>query len=237
MKKLLIVSLFVLGGCASPQSVNYTLAPVAEKLPTITPTSLTSTRSISYKLERVTVPPQTDDLSLVVRDGSDRLLVLTYDRWTVPLSDEVTQALALALTDEMGMPPVQAGSSAAVKLPHNDIQVEVRRFEMLPGQSANLSASWFIKFSHAAKGGLKRTSNTSHSTVPSSAPKAVTVRKVAKVASLVISELTCFATFTHPAQPGVLPLVQAQQKNIQKLSQKIAQTLQTGRGVKGVVCQ
>lgn len=233
MKKLLIASLLALGGCASPQVVNYTLVPVTEQLASANALSTSSvkasnsSRMVPYKLERVTVPAQTDDLSLVVRDGNDRLMVLTYDRWTVSLSDEITEALALALTDEIGMPPAQAWSSVATKLPHNEIQVDVSRFEMLPGQSANLSASWDIKFSHAVKGKSKISSNVA----------TLIATNLATETSLVISELRCYARFSHVAQPGVLPLVQAQQKNIRLLSQKIAQTLKTGQGVEGVVCQ
>ncbi len=233
MKKLLIASLLVLGGCASPQVVNYTLTPGTDQSPSANASSQPSrntsdaSRVMPYKLERVTVPIQTDDLSIVVRDGNDRLLVLTYDRWTVSLSDEFTGALALALTDEIGMPPAQSWSSIATSLPHNELQVDVRRFEMLPGQSADLTASWHIKFSHAAKGSSVKLSNVATTTSSNSVTGT----------SLVISDLTCYARFSHVAQPGVLPLVQAQQKNIRLLSQKIAQTLKTGQGVDGVVCQ
>lgn len=225
MKTLLIASLLVLGGCASPQVVNYTLTPATDPLTNANVSSTSSVKAtnsgriVPYKLERVSVPAQSDDLSLVVRDGNDRLMVLTYDRWTVSLSDEFTEALALALTDEIGIPPTQVWSSIATKLPHNEIQVDVRRFEMLPGQSANLSASWYIKFSRAARGQSKTSPNVTTET------------------SLVMTELACYASFSHVAPPGVLPLVQAQQKNIRQLSQKIAQTLKTGQGVEGVVCQ
>lgn len=225
MKTLLIASLLVLAGCASPQVVNYTLTPATEQLANANASSTSnvkasnSSRIVPYKLERVSVPAQSDDLSLVVRDGNDRLIVLTYDRWTVSLSDEVTEALALALTEEIGMPPTQAWSSVANQRPHNEIQVDVRRFEMLPGQSANLSVSWHIKFSHTVTGKSKTSSN------------------MATEAPLVTSELTCYARFSHVASPGVLPLVQAQQKNIRQVSQKIAQTLKTGQSVEGVVCQ
>jgi uncharacterized lipoprotein YmbA len=233
MNKLLIATLLALGGCASPQAVYYTLTPVNDQLASTNASSAASvkasnsSRKVPYKLERVTVPPQSDDLSLVVRDGNDRLMVLTYDRWTVSLSDELNEALALTLTDEIGIPPVQAWSSFAKKLPHNEIQVDIRRFEMLPGQSAILSASWHIKFSHAAKGKSKTSSNVTTRIEPNSATET----------SLVISELTCFASFSHVAKPGVLQLVQAQQKNIRQLSYKIAQTLKAGQGVEGIVCQ
>jgi uncharacterized lipoprotein YmbA len=211
MKRLLIASLVVLGGCsASPQVVNYTLTPIVQQSAlqavnsSAKPTS-TSKGAIPYTLDRVVVPPQSDDLSLVVRDGADKLMVLTYDRWTVSLSDEVTQAIATALTDIIGMPPAQSWSGSVVKKTHNEVQVDVRRFEMLPGQSSLLVASWHIKFG----------------TRQAKAPY----------------ELTCFSSFSHVATPGVLPLVQAQQKNIQQLSQKIAQTMQSRQSVAGVNCQ
>lgn len=229
MKRLLIASLFILGGCSSPQVINYTLTPVSEQAPSGNVASASSVQKINnenvkssnlnvylpYKLDRVTVPPQSDDLSLVVRDGNDRLLVLTYDRWTVSLSDELTQALSLTLTDEIGMPPTQSWSLVATNLPHYDIQVDVRRFEMVPGRSANLSASWKIKFTHVEKEPLRSAPSIKHETF----------------------DLTCFANFSRAVQPGVLPLVQAQQKNIQQLSQKIAQTLQARQGVEGVTCR
>jgi uncharacterized lipoprotein YmbA len=235
MKKLLIASLLVLGGCASPQVVNYTLTPIADPLLNAKNLNLLSASQIvPYKLDRVTVPAQSDDLSLVVRDGGDRLMVLTYDRWTVSLSDEVTEALATALTDELGMPPAQAWSSVAVNLPHNEIQVDVRRFEMLPGQSANLSASWYLKFSQGLKGDAKQASKATQQSVSSTATH---TNNATSTTSRAVSELTCFANFSHTAQPGVLPLVQAQQLNIRQLSQKIAETLQARQAVDGVVCR
>jgi uncharacterized lipoprotein YmbA len=248
MKRLLIASLFILGGCSSPQVVNYTLTPVSDQVPSVVTASTLNVQNINsrsntsnlsgsvpYRLDRVTVPPQSDDLSLVVRDGNDRLLVLTYDRWTVSLTDEFTQALALTLSDEIGMPPTQVWSLAATNLPHNDLKVDVRRFEMLPGQSANLSVSWNIKATYFAKARPK----LAVSSVSSSALNASTNEPVrsAPAATLEVFELTCFASFSHAVEPGVLPLVQAQQKNIRQLSQKIAQTLQVRQGVEGVTCR
>jgi|GEM_PF-439662 uncharacterized lipoprotein YmbA len=260
MKRLLIASLFILGGCSSPQVVNYTLTPVSDQVPSVVAASTLNVQNINsrsntsnlsgsvpYRLDRVTVPPQSDDLSLVVRDGNDRLLVLTYDRWTVSLTDEFTQALALTLSDEIGMPPTQVWSLAATNLPHNDLKVDVRRFEMLPGQSANLSVSWNIKATYFAKArpklAVSSVSSSASNLLPGSsqgsALNASTNEPVrsAPAATLEVFELTCFASFSHAVEPGVLPLVQAQQKNIRQLSQKIAQTLQVRQGVEGVTCR
>lgn len=202
MKRLLIAFVVVLAGCASPQVVYYTLTPATsldpvavDRAPEVTP----------YTLTRVTVPPQSDDLSIVVRDIGDKLLVLTYDRWTVSLSSEVTQAVAIALTDELGVPPQQAWTSASSNA-SNEVQIDVQRFELLPGDAAYIAASWRIKFKQVGNKAVKP------------------------------AQLTCYAVFKQSAAPGVLPLVQAQQKNIQLLSQMVAQTLRSGQPIKGARC-
>lgn len=137
------LSVIVLAGCSSPQVVHYTLTPVGMEAtsqsankPTVTP----------YTLSRVTVPAQSDDLALVVREGQGKLQVLTYDRWVVALSDEATHALMITLTHQLGVPPLPTltASQPGTKSSLRDVQVDIQRFEMIPGQSVNMMASWRI---------------------------------------------------------------------------------------------
>jgi uncharacterized lipoprotein YmbA len=87
-----------------------------------------------------------DNISLVVSQGDGRLMVLSEDRWSGSLSAQLSTALSQALTQRIGMPPVQKLVSEAAGASVTKIQLAVQRFDLIPGQSVSLDAVWSMRF-------------------------------------------------------------------------------------------
>jgi uncharacterized lipoprotein YmbA len=143
---MMMLASLVLVGCGSPAAFNYTLSPPASSavVPVVSSVG-------PYALSEVTVPPEADLASLVVQQTDGRVLVLANDLWTAPLSSHLRTALSLELTSRLGMPPVQnlafgSGDSIVTR-----IQVDVQRFDMIPGQYVAIHALWRIRFAGTNK--------------------------------------------------------------------------------------
>jgi uncharacterized protein len=102
-----------------------------------------------YALEAVGVPPQVDETPLIVRMADNRLMLLTHDRWSAPLSELIHNALSLNLTQELGMPPVRNIGMTDGLNNVTKVMVDVQRFDMVPGQFADLDAVWEVRSSNA----------------------------------------------------------------------------------------
>jgi uncharacterized lipoprotein YmbA len=99
-----------------------------------------------YSLSEISVPAQVDNLSLVVRQGDGRLMVLSEDRWMGSLSTQLSTALSQSLTQRLGMPPLQKLVSEAAMSSVTKVQMDVQRFDLIPGQSVSLDAVWSVRF-------------------------------------------------------------------------------------------
>jgi uncharacterized lipoprotein YmbA len=99
-----------------------------------------------YTLSEISVPAQVDNISLVVRQGDGRLMVLSEDRWTGSLSSQLSTAVSQSLTQKLGMPPIQKLVAEAASSSVTKIQLDVQRFDLIPGQSVSLDAVWSIRF-------------------------------------------------------------------------------------------
>ena len=142
MKKvLLMMSVAWLAGCSTPAPYYYTLSPEGTRA-----SAAAGQRAISYALSPVTVPPEVDNTVLVTREPNGRLLPLSDDRWTATLSSHLQSALGLELTAALGMPPVQNINQSVAQGDATQIQVDVQRFELVPGQYVALDALWRLRF-------------------------------------------------------------------------------------------
>lgn len=148
MKILLtmLISL-VLVGCGSPAAFNYTLSPPESALSGVLPAKQVG----PYSLADVSVPPEADLSSLVVQQTDGRVLVLSNDLWTAPLSAHLKSALSLELTARLGMPPVQNLAAGSSDVAATRIQVDIQRFDMVPGQYVAIHALWRIRFAGSNK--------------------------------------------------------------------------------------
>ena len=138
---LLIVLATLIAGCSSPPPHYYTLSPEGAR------TSAPSGQRVgAYALSPVTVPSEVDNTALVTREPNGRLIPLSDDRWTAALSSHLQSALGLELTAALGMPPVQNITQSVTQGNTTQIQVDVQRFELVPGQYVALDALWRLRF-------------------------------------------------------------------------------------------
>ena len=142
MKKVLLtMSVAWLAGCSTPAPLYYTLSPEGTRA-----SAAAGQPAITYALSPVTVPPEVDNTALVTREPNGRLLPLSDDRWTATLSSHLQSALGLELTAALGMPPVHNINQTVAQSDATQVQVDVQRFEMVPGQYVALDALWRLRF-------------------------------------------------------------------------------------------
>lgn len=145
---LLALGVMTLVGCAGAPAQYYTLSQVESRRSSTDSNSqrTTSVKIGAYALSDIGIPAEVDNISLVVSQGDGRLMVLSEDRWTGSLSAQLSTALSQALTQRIGMPPVQKLSSAAAEGSVTKIQLDVQRFDLIPGQFASLDTVWSVRF-------------------------------------------------------------------------------------------
>lgn len=233
-----IISALLLAGCSSPKTFYYTLSAPPQgsvlsssaaarpdagtaNVAASSPITAAAGWSRPYSISSLTIPAQVDDTPLVVRQSSDQLMVLTYDRWTGPLNDQFKDALSQALTRELGMPPVQNLSLDATRT-IDQIHVDVQRFDLLPGQAAVLNVVWQISPGAAGEAVARDQKG-----VKSQARQTSPVR---------LRAMTCYSVLSTPSNVGVAALVLAQQRNVIELAAQIAQTLRSGQPPASVRC-
>ncbi|AGI24310.1 hypothetical protein H681_12200 [Pseudomonas sp. ATCC 13867] len=121
---LLIAGLLPLfWGCSSAPIHYHTLVPSQPERGT----------GSNIRVERVSLPPQVDRSQIVVRQGGSGLAILETEWWGANLVDEFQNALQ----DQLGSP--SGGLAPAL------VQVEVQRFDSVPGRYALLDATWRLK--------------------------------------------------------------------------------------------
>lgn len=191
------VSTILLTGCASQSTAYYTLsAPQSAAIKTNT-----ATATPNYILAPVTVPAAVDDIPLIVRQSNDRLMVLTNDKWTAPLGEITTGALAQALTQFVGMPPIQGVMVQSLPRPANtvEIMVDIQQFELEPAKQASIGAVWRVSFNDKAKRALTCYSVLSTPAAPGVVPLVVAQQK--NVADL--AEQMAFVLQNQKAPAGI----------------------------------
>lgn len=145
-RRLSAVVLVVLAGCASPTApVFHTLLPVDR------PVSRSGTPGPVVRLDKVRVPPAIEQPQWLIRLPDGTLTQLERERWASLPSDEITQALRELL--RLGFnttEPTVGGARPAWR-----VQVEVLRFETLPGE-VRLEVAWGIHADGAGGGVVRR---------------------------------------------------------------------------------
>lgn len=108
-------------------------SPAAVSTPPVAP--------LVAQLVAVRVPLAVDQAPWLVRLPDQSLRVLEQERWTSPLRDELRAALREQLVRHWGLQEPASGSAGTAAW---RIEVEVQRFESLPGQSAWLGGQYSL---------------------------------------------------------------------------------------------
>jgi len=155
----LAIGTVLLVGCASQSTAYYTLSmPQSATQSTMQSTTQSANTkrpagdqaTESYVLQRVTVPADVDDTTLIVRRSNDQLMVLSNDKWTASLGEVLHTALSQSLTQAIGTPPLQGvmQASGANVADTNQIIVDVQQFELQPARQSTLGVVWRINFAN-----------------------------------------------------------------------------------------
>ena len=127
-----------LSACASAPVHYHTLLPPAE-----TSASAQPPAPFLIELLPVGVPVQIDQPQLVIRQGGSGVAVLDGERWAGPLAEEIRTALSARLSHDLGTRDV-AGLARAGDRQLVRIKLQLRRFELIPGQGVRLAADWSL---------------------------------------------------------------------------------------------
>ncbi len=100
---------------------------------------------LAVVLDPVRMPSQVDQPQWLVQLPDGSLATLEQERWASPLRDEFRQALLETLIVRYGAVELRhlAGRDASAGALR--IDVDVRRFESVPGQEARIEGSWTIR--------------------------------------------------------------------------------------------
>jgi len=133
---------------------------------------------VSVYIGAVTVPEAVDRPQLVLRRTGGEIAVLDAHRWAEPLKISIGRVIAVQLGDALGSAHVGAFPGTALAEATYRVQVDVQRFDSVPGAAATIEALWSVR---RATGGAARTGRSSGS-APAAADYQALVR--AHVAAL-----------------------------------------------------
>jgi uncharacterized lipoprotein YmbA len=138
----------LIAGCSSaPPTTFHTLMP-GGPLPASGPASPPGSAPLAFRIDPVHVPAQVDRPQWVLREPDGAVRVLEQQRWAAPLADEWRDALGAALSARLGALDL-THVGAAPAMPAYRLQLEVQRFDTVPGQGVRQETVWTL----AAPGG------------------------------------------------------------------------------------
>lgn len=145
-----------LAGCASapPPAHFYTLSATAPAVARQLPASATARISIS--VGPVTLPESVDRAQLVIRQAENRVALLDAHRWAEPLKRAIAAVVADNLARQFPAASVAAFGDIAAGDAAYRVLIDVRRFESIPGDAAELHANWSVRAVGASEPRLGR---------------------------------------------------------------------------------
>jgi uncharacterized protein len=126
----------MLAGCASAPVQYLTLVPAASQ-------GSADDGGPLGAIVSVTIPSQVDQPELVIRQADGSMALLESERWIAPLRDEIRIALTLALTQQWDATPAAQGAQRSA-FPVPRVNIDVQRFDSVPGQYILLEAVWTL---------------------------------------------------------------------------------------------
>jgi len=140
---LTLASALLLGACAGsqPPVQFHTLMPPIDAVP-----APTTPAKLALRIAPVRVPAQVDQPQWVLRTPDGGLQVLEQQRWAASPAEEWRAALADQLSHRLGALDFSRSTGAPpVGLPLWQLQVELQRFESVPGGEALQQATWSLR--------------------------------------------------------------------------------------------
>lgn len=131
-----VVALVV--SCATtPPSRFYTLSALGG--------TLKHSSDVSVAVGPVSIPAVVDRPQIVVSVGSNQVRLEEFDRWALPLQDNIARVIAENLTMLLGTPHVTVFPEATSVDADYRAMIDVQRFDSIPGEAAMLEAVWIVR--------------------------------------------------------------------------------------------
>jgi uncharacterized lipoprotein YmbA len=159
----------------------------------------------------VGIPVQLDQPQLVVRQGDSGVAVLDGERWAGPLGDEVRAALSAKLTRRLGTQDI-AGLARPSDKQVMRIKLQVRRFDVWPGQRSQLDADWSLGVADEAGNARLACHGQFDAAASGAYPELVQAqqRLIAELAARIAADARAWALSRHAACSSVTATAGAQ---------------------------
>ena len=150
---LISVALCVqVSSCATPPSVRFHSLLTMDSGERITP-SVSQRAGFAVNLTTVTIPAQVDQPQWLVRNTDGSLSLLEQERWVAPLRGELRAALLDRWSHAWGAHAVQVAAKDALKTPSSEaakaaswlVNLDVTRWEAVPGREVKLESRWTLR--------------------------------------------------------------------------------------------
>ncbi len=127
----------IAGGCASPGPHFYILSG--------TTAEAGSPSNLSVVVGPVSVPALVDRPQMVLSKSAGQVQIDEFNRWAMPLSDNISRALVADLARELGTTQVWAHSPPVAATADVQVVVNVQRFDTTPGDAAVIDVMWTVR--------------------------------------------------------------------------------------------
>ncbi|HQN19866.1 MAG TPA: PqiC family protein [Syntrophobacteraceae bacterium] len=133
-----LLGVLMLTACASPPSHFYALNSTQEALAGLP-------YPVSIAVGPVTIPETVNRSEIVVQAGPNRIGLDELNRWAAPLQSDIQRVIMEDLVQLLGTPRVSRYPQGPVTTPDFRVQIEVLRFESMPGDAVLLDVIWTVR--------------------------------------------------------------------------------------------
>lgn len=131
----LVLALVV--GCASAPSRFYTLSAAGG--------TAKNSSNVSVAVGPVSIPTVVDRPQIVISMGPNQVRLDEFNRWALPLQNNIAQVIAENLTAQLGTPRVTVFPELTSADADYRAIIDVQRFDSMPGEAATLEALWMVR--------------------------------------------------------------------------------------------
>lgn len=125
------------GGCASTPAAFYTLSREGGEA--------RMTSQVSVAVGPVSIPAVVDRPQIVVSTGPNQVRLEEFNRWALPLQNNIARVVADNLTTQLDTPRVTLfPESTSVDAAYRAI-IDVQRFDSALGEAATVEAVWLVR--------------------------------------------------------------------------------------------
>jgi uncharacterized protein len=124
-------------GCASAPSRFYTLSAAGG--------TAKNSSDISVAVGPVSIPAVVDRPQIVISIGPNQVRLDEFNRWALPLQNNIARVIAENLTAQLGTPRVTVFPELTSADADYRAIIDVQRFDSMPGEAATLEAMWMVR--------------------------------------------------------------------------------------------